>query len=297
MAEFNLSPNLIFTDQIQIKKINHEKAMELIKKLDLPEEDIKFNGNIGSIFMRLEEMERRYDMLKREKNQYELKLLWILKKMYICGLYDGFQQFPLKWVKKYCSHQDDYDLHGLEWPVVLKRLMEEEFIHYSKKRIKIDEIYLEIVVMCLITESLYELIENMTSIFFDDPNALYKLGMRAFYYGSVENGSNINLDIEISTPLFGFLDLSKKCFDEIIESDPKNTIAWETKLNVLYELGNKEEASECYDKIIELHPEYKRFSLGAIKHNFKFAVNYIRRKTNLENEEIEKEGQGIEISN
>ena len=64
-----------------------------------------------------------------------------------------------------------------------------------------------------------------------------------------------------STKGKAYYDLGKheeviKCFDKILELDPKNADAWNNKGLSLDMLGKPEEAIECYDKAIELKPNF-----------------------------------------
>jgi tetratricopeptide (TPR) repeat protein len=44
------------------------------------------------------------------------------------------------------------------------------------------------------------------------------------------------------------------CFDKAIEINPNYAMAWSEKGLSLHNLGNNEEAIECFDKSLELNP-------------------------------------------
>ena len=47
-----------------------------------------------------------------------------------------------------------------------------------------------------------------------------------------------------------------KCYDKAIEINPEYALAWNNKGEVLFRLDKNEEAMKCYDKAIEINPEY-----------------------------------------
>ncbi len=49
---------------------------------------------------------------------------------------------------------------------------------------------------------------------------------------------------------------SIECYDKAIEINPEYSSAWNNKGNALDEQGKLERAIECYDKAIEINPEF-----------------------------------------
>ena len=45
-------------------------------------------------------------------------------------------------------------------------------------------------------------------------------------------------------------------FDKAIQLNPNNALAWISRANALIELGNKEEARVCFDKVRSIDPNY-----------------------------------------
>ena len=45
-----------------------------------------------------------------------------------------------------------------------------------------------------------------------------------------------------------------ECYDKALEMDPNFIMAWISKGNMFRELGKPEEAVECYDKALEINP-------------------------------------------
>ncbi|MFC1968467.1 hypothetical protein ACFLVX_03655 [Chloroflexota bacterium] len=107
-------------------------------------EEVIFDGNIGSVFMRLAEMDRRFDV---ECGPEEKTILRTMRKLYICGIYEGRQVFPLNWIKtitdKLGLKAEDY-----QWIGWLEKLKGWEFITIvSSNRVYAEEVYLEDVVI------------------------------------------------------------------------------------------------------------------------------------------------------
>ncbi len=46
-----------------------------------------------------------------------------------------------------------------------------------------------------------------------------------------------------------------KAFDKVIEINPKNSLAWDDKGDLLERLGKYNEAMKVYDKAIEIYPQ------------------------------------------
>jgi len=45
-----------------------------------------------------------------------------------------------------------------------------------------------------------------------------------------------------------------KCYNMVLELNPKNDTAWWHKARVLYDLGRVEEANRCTEKALEINP-------------------------------------------
>jgi tetratricopeptide (TPR) repeat protein len=47
-----------------------------------------------------------------------------------------------------------------------------------------------------------------------------------------------------------------ECYDKALEIEPNYILAWYNKGNALGNLGKPEEAIECYDKALQIEPDY-----------------------------------------
>jgi len=96
LIEKNMDIETIFSGNI----IKHEKLSDNIGKEpainnNIDWNNVKFDGTIGSILMPLREMEKR-----SEEFSNQLKtLLWVIKNLYICGIYEIDNVFHLNWIK------------------------------------------------------------------------------------------------------------------------------------------------------------------------------------------------------
>ncbi|HEY3362414.1 MAG TPA: hypothetical protein VGK06_11505 [Methanosarcina sp.] len=81
----------IFDQIIELNEISEQQGKEIAENVDLRWNKIKFNKTVGSIFMPLAEMNRRF----KECTSDEKSALRAVKKLYICGVYNEHQIFQL----------------------------------------------------------------------------------------------------------------------------------------------------------------------------------------------------------
>lgn len=154
----------------ELKKIGVKQAKEIANEVGINWESINFDGTIGSIFMKLYEMEKRYSQLKIN----EIKVLQLIKKLYLCGLFTGKLRFPLRWILK--LWYEESDLKALDLELLLESLQKKDFISISGEFIAIEEVYLTEIVELVIRKDLIIYFEQMISIFRCIPEALATLG-------------------------------------------------------------------------------------------------------------------------
>ena len=173
--------SFIFEDPVEIAKISVEEADEIPKTIgtEIPSE---FDGNIGSIFLKLDTMRERF----RGCDGIETGMLWSIKRLYYAGIYDEREVFSIERIKRVCEKVEEIDLKNYKWRTAINNLRDLGFIELpeGEKCLQAEEAYLKYV----ITNS-FNYIENlksMNSVFSEDPDSLYKIGNRAYNDGIVD---------------------------------------------------------------------------------------------------------------
>lgn len=195
LIEHNIDIEMIFGDNIyEINKVSIDEAKVFADKLGVKWDNIKFNGTIGSIFMKLSEMERRYDQC----DTIEKTILRILRTLYLCGVYEDDCIFKIEWLKKLASK---YELPGkdFEWIGWLKNLEGKEFIQLSKRdKVWAEDAYLEYIIKPEAEITDRELFEDVIGIFQNDIDVLQMAGERAFDTGSTSVNVSSYMRLAIS---------------------------------------------------------------------------------------------------
>ena len=173
----NIGLETIFEDNIiEIDKVSPELGNEIAKKAKIDWDTVKFDGTIGSIFMKLGEMEKRYE----ECPDIEKTILQVIKKLHISGVYDERQIFPLNWIQT-VSINDGIQGKAFEWNSWLNSLKDKDFIKKDNDKIWSEETYLENIINLEKTDLL--VFDEMITTFSDSPDVLYKIGNRAYETG------------------------------------------------------------------------------------------------------------------
>jgi tetratricopeptide (TPR) repeat protein len=182
IAEKNLSLETIFSENIiTLERISDEVGKAIANKVNKPWEKVKFNGSIGSIFMPLNEMEKRYN----ECQEIEKTILRTIKRLYISGIFEEKQVFPLKWIK-IVAQNHELKMEQYLWTEWLEKLKNKEFINIlHKDKIWAEKIYLEDVVKLEAEIPRSEILVELTDLFSKEkePKALFMLGNRAYSAG------------------------------------------------------------------------------------------------------------------
>ena len=183
MIEQSIDIDHIFGDNIiEYEKISPETGKQIAEKLRMNWDKAKFNGTIGSIFMRLSEMERRFDGC----TDIEKAILVSIRMMYITGLYSDNGIFITDWLKLTAGSRE---LTGkdFEWSGWLKSLEGKEFVKIIRRdKLWAEEAYLQYVVKEEVTASDIDIFNEMIEIFKNEPAALVMIGRRAYDTGSVD---------------------------------------------------------------------------------------------------------------
>jgi tetratricopeptide (TPR) repeat protein len=136
----------------------------------------RFNGTVGSVFMRLEEMERRFD----QATDQEKKILRALQKLYRCGAYEERGSFPVIWIRRIAPMNDAEWLHSTEI------LQQKEFFRIRKDTIQIEPVYVEDIVKAFPECPILDLIPQVSRAFENEPVVLLKIGDRVADYGEYD---------------------------------------------------------------------------------------------------------------
>lgn len=206
MVEQNLDLDIIFgEDIIEMEKISADDGRLVAEKLGMKWDTVKFNGTIGSIFMRLSEMERRFDNC----DNIEKTILRSLRNLYKCGIYEENSVFRLEWIKKAAGM---FELEGkdFEWTGWLKNLEDKEFVKITRRgKLWAEDAYLEFVVKPEVELLQSEIFEQMAEVFSDDVAALEMAGERAYDLGSVD------------TQIADYMNIVIRIFDRVLEITDK----------------------------------------------------------------------------
>ncbi|MEP7145745.1 MAG: hypothetical protein ABI792_01915, partial [bacterium] len=194
LLDQNMDIEIIFDNIYEIDKISVEDGKSISHKLGVKWDSIKFNGTIGSIFMKLSEMERRYDQC----DPIEKTVLRSMSSLYFTGIYEDNCVFKLEWLRKVAS---GYELEGkdFEWMGWLKNLEDKEFIMITgRNKIWAEDAYLEYIIKPELNVSDHDLFADMIEIFKDDINVLMMTGERIFDIGSISFDILIYMKLAIS---------------------------------------------------------------------------------------------------
>lgn len=183
LVEQNLDIDTIFGDDVvEMQKITGQQGKNVAEALGLEWDNVKFNGTVGSIFMKLSEMERRFE----NSDNIEKTILRSLRNLYLCGIYDDNSIFRIDWIKK-AAHKFELDGRDFEWGGWLRSLEDKEFIKVQRKnKLWAEDAYLSYVVKPEVEVTRFELFEDMNAVFENDPEVLQMTGERAFDMGIVD---------------------------------------------------------------------------------------------------------------
>ncbi len=171
-----------FSNVFHIDEIDSITAKTIAEKIGLSWEKIKsrFDGTVGSLFMNLDEMWRRFS----EGDVVEKVILRELKKINELGMVIEMNVIPIELIRIACTKQD-LNLEKYEWEAYFENLQEKEFLKISREDIIIEEVYLEQVVRYVQEYSTLDLFKEMLETFQRIPEALVLLGNRSESLGNI----------------------------------------------------------------------------------------------------------------
>lgn len=201
LVEHNLDIEMIFGENIiELEKISPEEGKKVAEQVGMKWDSVRFNGTIGSIFMHLSEMERRFDNC----STIEKTILNSIRNLYRSGVYNDNSTFNIEWIKKTASH---YELEGkdFEWTGWIKSLEDKEFLRLVRRNIVwAEDAYLEYIVKPQAEITDVEIINDMIEVFITDVPVLNMIGERAYNVGVI--------DIEIND----YMKASIRAFDAVL---------------------------------------------------------------------------------
>jgi len=179
LTEQNLNIDIIFgTGVAEVEKISADTGKQVAEKLGMKWDNVKFNGTIGSIFMRLSEMERRFDTC----DVIEKTVLRVLRNLYFAGIYDDNNIIRTGWIK-IAAAKHELEAKEFEWAGWLKSLEEKEFIKVMPgSKVWVEDAYLEHVVKPEADTPILEIFHNAVDTFNDDPEVLQLAGETIYGY-------------------------------------------------------------------------------------------------------------------
>ena len=264
LLEKNIYLETIFgTNIVEQSEIDEKTGKDIAAKVGIDWKDIKFNGAIGSIFISLAQMEKRFgDCTKTEKI-----ILRAIKKLYIPHIYEEKQNYPLNWVKT-VTKTDGVNENDPEWIDWLKDLNDKEFIKRKDNNIWIEETYLENIID--IEPSDISVFYEMISTFPKAPDVLEKIGNRAYEIGLIKLEKAEYMKIAIKS-------CEKALKIRTFERFPMDYAMTQNNLGFAYlRLAEVEEKPENCKKAIRAYEEALK-----IRTFERFPVDYAMTQNNL----------------
>ncbi len=177
-------------DFIKIEKIDTKLAKEIADKLNIDWKDIEFNGTIGSIILRLNEMRRRFN---QELGMLSKTLLEILKYLYLTGLFIFTELYQITIIKQ-VSTLDQFEINfkSYELDKCIEELEKWEFVsRYDKGFLLIDSVYFESIIAPEMKIYIFDY-KKLIELFNDDISILNLIALR------LENISNYDLENKVN---------------------------------------------------------------------------------------------------
>ncbi len=180
LLEKNIDPQTIFGDNVvELQRIKEEEGKKISRELEKDWAKVKFNGTVGSILMKLSEMQKRFSNC----NDNEKTIMHTLRKLYLCGIYEEDLVFKLEHIR-ILAKQEELTGEKFRWSGWLQELKSRELILLKKDdRIQVEEIYIEDIFKPANEVSPLKLYEQVLTLFSDKPEALIKLGNKVYTEG------------------------------------------------------------------------------------------------------------------
>ena len=264
MLDKNIILETTFENIIELSRIQKDVGKEIAEKLKISWNEVKFDGTPGSIFLRLEEMRKRFDNC----NDIEKTILRAIMQLYVCRIYEE-NLFPLEWIKMVAKKQG-VEGRDYEWTGWLENLKDKELITLEGNRVQVEEVYLEDIVVLPVAVQTLNVLEETIAIFSDVPEALFKLGTRAYDIGTI--------DLEKAA----FMKTAIRAYDEALkvytlERFPMDYAMTQNNLGVAYSsLAEVEAKADNCKKAIRAHDEALK-----VRTLDRFPMQYAMSQNNL----------------
>lgn len=182
MLDKNIDLETVFGKNIiELGRISETVGKEIADEVGKSWDAIQFDGTVGSIFMPLGEMKKRFI----ECNEIEKTILRAISTLYACGVYQENMAFPVNWVRT-LAKKEGLEGRDFEWTGWLRALRDKEFVSVGRGKIQAEETYLEHVIEPRTGVADLSTLEEMIAAFSAVPEALFRLGNRAYEIGTIE---------------------------------------------------------------------------------------------------------------
>ena len=238
---------------VKLENISKNDGKKIAKEVEIPWDKVEFNGTVGSVFMRLSEMKKRFE----ECENIEKIILRGIRNLYICGIYKERQVFPLEWIKT-ITKKEGLEGRDFEWTGWLENLNDKEFITLEKDNVRAEEAYLEYVVKPASQISNPEIFKETQSVFSGSPDALFMLGNKAQDTGdiSLEKASYMKIAIKAYEDVLKTYTLKHSKIDYAATQNNLGN-AYRTLAEVEDKAGNCEKAVKAYDESLKVFTKEK----------------------------------------
>ncbi len=267
MLDKNMDLETIFANNIELKRVLEDTGRKIAHEVGKTWDEVSFDGTIGSILMPLTEMKRRFD----ECTEVEKTILRAIKNLYICGIYEENQVFPLNWIRT-LAKKDGLEGKDFEWNGWLENLESKELIALVKDKVQAEEVYLEYLVKPKSEMSNLDIFEQTLAAFSGVTDALLRLGNRACVIGTVE----LEKAEYMKTAITAFKEALKV---RTLERFPMDYAMTQNNLGAAYGiLADVEAKAENCKKAIEAYEEALK-----VKTLERFPMDYAMTQNNLGN--------------
>jgi len=180
MAGVNLYLDMVFGENmIEMGTMDPEEGEKVADEVGIDWKTVAFNGTVGSIFMKLPEMKDRF---QNKCSPQEKTVLRAMKDMYECGIFRADMIFPVEWIRT-TVEKEGIRKAEYEWTALLESLAGWEFFSLEEGYVKPEEVYFEEIVTRPTEIGVLNLFRKILDIFCGVPEALVRLGNRAYKIG------------------------------------------------------------------------------------------------------------------
>jgi tetratricopeptide (TPR) repeat protein len=267
--------SLTFKNNIkEVERISKEKAIEISRKAGV-EIPTHFDGNIGSVFINLDAIKKRYKLCSNK----EKCILKAIRSLYRAGIYEEREKISIDRIKALCKKRDEMEMKQFEWNALFDKLKHSGFIPLVEKdSISIEQVYYESEKINgkkieIVFDDSFDEINNLKDLliyFTDDAEALFNIGYRAYDIGLIDlrKAEFMKIAIEAYKGTFKFRTYKKH---------PKDYAMTQNNLGLAYgELSVVENKKENCIKAIRSYEEVLRFCTYK-----NFPMQFAMAKSNL----------------